>query len=270
VHRADVPIPRSRVCASVGDAVPASRELGFPLLLKADFGASGTTVWSIEDLPHLMREVPQAAGRPFTLQQRIVGESGVTEMLCAHGRPIAIVSSVMRGIDPEPFGPASSRLYRRNVRAEAIAARIAALTRFHGFCGFDWVQSDGPDGPVHVLEFHARPTLGFHMAHRAGVDFALATRRLHDGDVEPPIVQWSDREPVCRFFPKDFTRALRRRDVRGLLRWVPGASYNDLPWDDLRLARFMVRRFAERHVRGPEERVPVAPQTETPSVLTGF
>lgn len=65
----------------------AAGTIGYPVLLKADFGASGTTVWRIEDAADLSRAVPRAAGEPFTVQALLSGEAGVTEMLCAHGRP---------------------------------------------------------------------------------------------------------------------------------------------------------------------------------------
>ena len=98
--------------------------------------------------------VTDQTGRTVTLAappRRIVSlVPGVTEMLCQRGRVLALVSSDMGGIDPPPFGPSSSRLYRRNRAAETLATRLAALTRFEGLCGFDWLQRDGPDGPVAV------------------------------------------------------------------------------------------------------------------------
>ena len=249
---AGVPVPMSEVCSGPGEALSASLYIGFPLLLKADFGASGTTVWRIADRSELMSALPRAAGRPFTLQAIVKGESGVTEMLCVDGRPLAIVSSVMRGIDPVPFGPASSRLYRKNPEAEAMAVLIARLTRFNGFCGFDWIQSGGPEGPVFAIEFHPRPTLGFHMAHHAGVDFVAAARQLLSGADEALPEQPSGSETPCLFFPKDLMRALRRRDFRGLVRWLPGVSHTDLPWDDLPLAL----NFVARHARNRPRAVP--------------
>ena len=246
---AGVPVPMSAVCAGAGEALAASTDIGFPLLLKADFGASGTTVWRIADRAELMRTLPGTADRPFTLQAIVSGESGVTEMLCVDGRPLAVVSSVMRGIDPQPFGPASSRLYRKNAQAEAMALRIAELTGFHGFCGFDWVQSGGPGGPVFAIEFHPRPTLGFHMAHRAGVDFTKAARRLRQGAAAILPGQPGGSETACLFFPKDLMRAVRRRDLRGLLRWFPGACFNDMPWRDPPLAWSFVARYARGRQR---------------------
>ena len=241
---AGVPVPMSEVCTGMSDALPASTRIGFPMLLKADFGASGTTVWRVADRTELMHALPGTAGRPFMLQAIVSGESGVTEMLCVDGRPLAVVSSVMRGIDSRPFGPASSRLYRKNAQAETMALQIGELTGFHGFCGLDWVQSGGPDGPVFAIEFHPRPTLGFHMAHRAGVDFSEAARRLRQGAAAILPGQPSGTETACLFFPKDLMRALRCRDLRGLLRWLPGACFNDMPWRDLPLAWNFVARYA--------------------------
>ena len=269
-RRAGIRAPSSRVCTRTDEAVPAAGEIGFPLLLKADFGASGTTVWRVNDRSELVARLPSTAGRPFTLQTLLAGEAGVTEMLCDHGRPLAIVSSLMQGIDPVPFGPASSRLYRKSEQAETMAARLAALTGFHGFCGFDWIQCEGPDGPVHAIEFHARPTLGFHMAHRGGVDFTLAARRLLRGHDGAPLVQPPGREASCFFFPKDFTRALRQRDVRALLRWIPGLAFNDLPWGDPSLAWGLIQRLARQRLSRARPRAFVATTTESSSVLTGY
>lgn len=257
-QRAGIAVPASRVCQGAEEAAAAAEDIGFPLLLKANFGASGMTVWRIGDHTELARMLPKAAGQPFTVQALLSGEPGVTEMLCDGRRPLAIVSSLMRGIDPAPFGPASSRLYRKNPQAEALAFRIAALTGFHGFCGFDWLQAG--DGTVHAIEFHARPTLGFHMAHRAGVDFAEAARALLDralsagSSAHPaaePLMQADGGDALCLFFPKDLMRALRRRDIPGMLRWLPGISANDLPWGDPGLLWALLRRYKRGVSRRP-------------------
>ena len=269
-RRAGIPVPLSRVCERADEALPAAGGIGFPLLLKADFGASGTTVWRVNSRSELIAHLPSAAGRPFTLQTLLAGEAGVTEMLCDRGRPLAIVSSLMRGIDPVPFGPASSRLYRRTEQAEKIAVRLAALTGFHGFCGFDWIQSEGADGPVRAIEFHARPTLGFHMAHHGGVDFTLAARRLLEGHDDAPLLQPPDRQASCLLFPKDFTRTLRQRDVRGLLRWIPGLAFNDLPWNDPSLAWGLVQRLARQRLGRGRSREFAASALGSTSVLTGY
>lgn len=244
---AGIAVPTSRVCEGLDEALIAAHAVGFPLLMKADFGASGTTVWRLNSDTDLVDAMPAAAGRPFVLQQLLVGEAGVTEMLCVDGQPRAIVSSFMRGIDPPPFGPASGRLYRNSPQAEALAVRIAALTGFHGLCGFDWMQCGGPDGKTYVIEFHPRPTLGFHMAGRAGVDFAAAIPALFGRALTETLRQPSGTEVECLFFPKDFNRALRQRDLRGLLRWIPGLSINDFPWRDLGLLRALAHRALRSH-----------------------
>ncbi|HEX2540975.1 MAG TPA: hypothetical protein VHM00_07815 [Caldimonas sp.] len=238
-----IAVPESRVCGDAKAALTAADELGFPLLMKADFGASGSTVWRLQSTSDLLETMPRAAGRPFVLQAIVRGAAGVTEMLCARGTPLAIVSSLMRGIDPEPFGPASSRLYRKNVAAEAVAVRLAKLTGFHGFCGFDWVQEESGERRLHAIDFHARPTLGFHMAAVAGVDFAAAAHHLVQGGTDAIASQLDGLEKLCHFFPKGMTLAWRKRDVLGMLRWLPGASCNDLPWTDPGLVAGLARRY---------------------------
>lgn len=266
---AGIPVPVSRICAHADEALAAAHAIGYPLLVKADFGASGTTVWRVDDKAALVAALPRTAGRSFVLQQLWTdAESGVTEMLCSKGRVLAVVSSVMCGIDPVPFGTASSRRYRRNRVAEAVAARIAALTGFEGLCGFDWLQHGGRDGPLAAIEFHPRPTLGFHMTKRAGVDFAAALQALVEGRPPPRAEQADDREVVALYFPKDLMRALRRRDWRGLARWIPGISVTDVPWRDPGLLRALVgraiaarRRHAAADPAGPSRLQPTLAQS---------
>ncbi|MFL6664569.1 MAG: hypothetical protein ACJ8G7_20530 [Rhizobacter sp.] len=247
-QRAGIGIPESFVCQRPEEALAAGERIGFPLLLKADFGASGTTVWRVDGSAELIDALPRMARRPFVVQALIVGEAGVTEMLCVRGRAIAVVSSVMQGIEPMPFGTASSRLYRKNPEAEAIAVKLAALTGFHGLCGFDWMRS-ALDGRTHALEFHARPTLGFHMARHAGVDFAKAIAATVGSSDSIAIEQPADLARTCYFFPKDFTRVLAAADVRGLLRWMSGRSINDLPWADPGLLWALAARFGRARLR---------------------
>lgn len=268
-----VPTPESRVCTTAASAGDAAEALGYPLLLKADFGASGTTVWRIDDGRALLAALPRTSGRAFVLQAYWPDAvSGVTEMLCRGGRVLAVVSSAMGGIDPPPFGTASSRIYRRNAAAEAVAARLAAITGFDGLCGFDWLQR-GDDGAFAVLEFHARPTLGFHLAQHAGVDFVPAVRAWADGADREPSPQ-SEAVVHGLLFPKDLTRALRRRDWAGLGRWVAGPAVHDVPWRDPGLLRALAGRALRRRApRRPSSVARPAPsllqQTLAPSTAFG-
>lgn len=238
-----IAVPEFGICETFDDARRTLDRIGVPAVAKAAFGSAGSSVHSIDDVADVACVLSRMDGKPFVVQRRIAGEAGVTEMLCDRGRPIAVASSLMHGIDPAPFGPASAREFIHLPQARALAGDIARLTGFHGFCGFDWIREGGPGGPLRVLEFHHRPTLGIHLARHAGVDFAAALAGLLAGTSSAEPQQNDAASTHCLLFPKDLTRAFRSGDAADLLRWLPGRAKTDFPWTDPGLLWHLAKRF---------------------------
>jgi hypothetical protein len=112
--------------------------------------------------------------------------------------------------------------------------KIAARTRFEGFCGMDWIEEAGT-GRHYLLEFNPRLTSGFRSAYACGLDCAPAVAAWVSEDLPSaaPLTLAVGRETPVHYFPTDLIRCLRQRDWKGLQHWLPGArSCHDWCADD--------------------------------------
>lgn len=239
---AGVPVVPSREIVRAEDVVSAA-EGRWPVVLKKNWSAGGHGVTLLADA-----SVAERAGRghefPCLLQPWCEGELGTCEVVASRGRVLAWYASRTCDPWPEPFGPSSTRELFHDDALRPLVNAVAEATAFDGPCGFDWVRD--PRG-YRVLEFNARPTTAYHLGAWAGVDFARALRAwLEDrADRQDPRPPRGGRATV-HIFPRYLTRAVARRDVRALLRCLPGMARHDLPWGDpLLLARQTARALVD-------------------------
>ena len=137
---------------------------------------------------------------------------------------------------------------------EALVARVAAATGFHGLCGFDWVQ-DAESGRIMLLEFHPRTPSGFGWGRYAGVDVPAALRDVINDQpliARAPLPQADfQHAPLCCYFLAHVWFALRRQ-WQDLKYWLPGAnavSWRNIPVDDPRVLFGFLPAVGRRLVR---------------------
>jgi hypothetical protein len=180
---------------------------------------------------------PPVLPEPLIAQKYIPGRSGVTEMLCAAGRPLAWLSSYVTQRRDGPFSSSTARRFQAVPALQSLVERLAQLTQFDGFCGFDWVEA-ADTGRHYLIEFHPRPTCGIRFGRACGVDFPAAIQAWLAGRADSfvPRTQPPGHTLSARFFSCDLLRCWRRRDWAGLRAWLPGSgTRHDLFWDDLPL-----------------------------------
>ena len=252
--RWDLAVPRSLACWTRAQALRAGAALGFPLLLKADRTAGGAGTRLARD----EAELAAAAGGdwgPSVAQEFIRGRDLPVEAFYDRGRLTCWVSSYRERAWPEPYGPSTARRYVSHPAVLATLETIGQRTRLHGFASFDFREEAGT-GRVLLLEIDARPTPCLHQARRAGVDFALAVRRMLAGHTpSAPLHQRTDRAPTIYMFPQDPVRALARGTPAALLPWLFDARrWRDVPFADPPLldayARCLLRASPARRISG--------------------
>lgn len=232
-ERAGIPIPASRVCDAGEDAADAADEMGFPVVLKARVSAGGRMVRRADDRESLLAAFSQLSqGEEVVVQQLIDGQVGGTEILMNHGQLVCWTHYHSLYCWEGPFGPATVRRYLLDTRLDEIARMVGALTGFHGLCGIDWIHGQCADA-FHVLEFNARPTMGYHLARHINVNFGSALRSVMSGRpvLQRPVLPRGATAAVY-MFPHHVERCLATGDYAGLLHWLPGAARHEVPWDD--------------------------------------
>ncbi|HZS37240.1 MAG TPA: hypothetical protein VFF06_10450 [Polyangia bacterium] len=241
---AGLPIPASRVCASLSGARAAAAEIGFPVMLKKSLSFAGLGVRAAADDAELARAFLELDdGAPLVLQRFHQGRIGNSVVLFQEGRPICWMSAYKSRTWPGPFGPSSARQFMSHADVEPILAAFGALTGYHGFGAVDWV-CDAVTGRLVILEFNARPVPTIHMSRLAGVDFSSSIAAMLAGRAEVQRPPERAPGPIVRMFPEDVYRAATEKqplELAGLLPW-PG-RYSDVPWSDPPLLAWHLRAF---------------------------
>ena len=234
---AAIPIPDSRVAATLEQASQAARELGYPLVLKADYSYGGQGVRLVceaQELATAYHEISK--DQPVVVQSFVAGPVGSTCVLFDHGRALAWSSSYTWA-SSSAFAPSSARHFMVHPQMEAIIEKIGRLTTFHGFCGIDWIHR-ADDDSLCVLEFNPRPTPTIHLGIRCGVDFPRAVRAMLGGADAAPVQRPQLPPPdqrIVYMFPQHLEHCLFDNGLSGITRWIPGVAPNDVPWDEPRL-----------------------------------
>lgn len=235
-----IPVPGYTRFDSLGQLRQSVDKLEFPLMLKYAETMAGQGVHYVESLAHLSQPdcASEAETLPVIAQAWLEGEIGSTEVLFAHGRPVAWINSAHREFWPTRFAASCVRELIDLPEAENLLRRIGTMTNYHGFAGIDWIRNQ-TNGAVHLIELNPRPTPCYHLGPRVGVDFALAFRDLLEGNqvaVQRPRVP-DPKDALVHLFPQYCYRAIDDRAFHRLFRVV-----RDVPWDDPRLAAALLRR----------------------------
>jgi len=254
--RAGLAMPRFAVAAGADAretahaALAAAREVGYPVMLKKDYGCAGQGVARADGPGELAAAAERFAGRGDLLVQECLDwQVGAVEALYDRGRPLCWLTSLKARTWPGPYGPSCARELFWHADVEPLLRGVGALTGQHGFGGFDFLH-DPASGRLVVIELHARPTTGLALGVRAGADFPAAVRAMLGG--APRTI--APRPALCRpatapisLFPQDLDRAIDTGRWGGWLCAIFRA--NDIPWDDRPLLRAHAGR-AWRRLRG--------------------
>jgi Glutathione synthase/Ribosomal protein S6 modification enzyme (glutaminyl transferase) len=231
VHK-NMSIPLSKVCHSEDEVLEFGDHAGWPIICKPSDRAAGLGVVKLSS-----RDAINELSEPFPLlvQKFIEGQRGVTDMICAQGRPLAWLTSYSTRKARGEFGASTARLFKPMPELKPLIYEVAKLTRLEGFCGFDWIEESGT-GRHYLIEIHPRPPSGFRFGRFCGVDLPGAVAAWLEGatDSFTPSFQSDETAIDAHYFPPDLTRCFRERDWAGLKSWLPGRgrAYDMFPLDD--------------------------------------
>jgi RimK family alpha-L-glutamate ligase len=180
LQAAGLPVPRTIVCQSVDDAMPAFERLGRDVVVKPLFGAEGRGIARLTDDAMALRAFKLLADlRAVIYVQEFIPHDGFDLRLFVLGRQVLAMrrhnpddwrTNVSRGARTEAFQPDDALIDMARRAAAAVGAPIA---------GVDLLP--GRDGQMYAIEVNAVPgwqalsrTLGIDVAARV-LDFLEAT-----------------------------------------------------------------------------------------------
>jgi len=194
--RLGVPVPRTRLVRSAGEALACASEIGWPLVMKprrscvlGEAGLQSFHVAFASDADELARRMRDFEGRCDVLLQAYSAGAGTgVELVCQGGRPLAAFQHE-RLREVPLHGGASS--FRRSVPLDPAllehSIRILAALEWTGLAMVEFKVGDS--GPK-LMEINGRAWGSLPLAIASGVDFPrlLAEIALHGaplGDVAP-------------------------------------------------------------------------------------
>ena len=252
--------PGQRSVASLGSAVAAARELGFPLLLKREQTCGGGGVTLVEAgrvlstafrtadrrartkrLARRLVGLATSGDPPLTLQSHVPGQLALRTVACREGRILAGITFAAEQLDPPVTG--SSTVLRRIDHPE-IDEAVRLITQAlgcSGFISFDFIVS--PDGSAYLIELNARPVGSGHLGVRFGRDVYGGWLTQFAGfRIMTPEVPVLEPARSVALFPKE----MQRDPASACL--SPGAShFHDVPWHEPRVVAAYRDRLVQRY-----------------------
>ncbi len=239
-------VPPFCISNDIDEARSGAIDVGYPVVLKADRGASSSGVRSAQNEDDLARGWQEMFdGQPLMVQKMVEGDVGETSILLDHGKPLCWFSMYCRKPWPNSFAASSERQLMAHRDIERLVYGIGDLTRFNGLCGIDWIHDLEKD-LMTIIEFNPRPTPGVYLSDRmdTGVSMDRAIKGWLSGDphVQRPHKNLTGKVTVP-VFPQGLFRAMADRRPLDFLR-----SFGAAPWDDPLLLAAQLRRFASHYL----------------------
>jgi predicted ATP-grasp superfamily ATP-dependent carboligase len=249
-RKAGLPVPGSEVCNTLNEAFCQAKRMGYPVILKHPQSSCGLGVRIVPEKATLSGawHSLKCCSDPLIVQHFVSGQIGSTDVLFDHGVPICWLSTYSTSTLPKSTGMSCIRTAMDHPEIEALLEGVGRLTGFHGLGGVDWIESH-KGGRLVVIEFNPRPTPGYHLGPRSGVDFSRAIQEILTG--KPPSVQ----RPLpatgscgkIYMFPQEVYRIITDHAFLALFRWIPGRpTARDIPLDDPELVWAHLIRLAHR------------------------
>lgn len=229
-------VPRQERVANFADAKAFATDVGYPVVIKAEYGSSGGAV----HVCHTATELDAAfqslltaeAGQRFLIEQFIVGTIASQPSVSWAGEMLETITVVKERTHPGPTGPSS---VLRPIACPDAEQATRALVKHLGISGFSSAgfMIDG-QGRAHLIEFNPRPVPGCTVSHLWGRSHA---RALWSHLMGVP----HEREPVAEplrpvaLFPNEW---LRDRGSPYLFQ-----AYHDVPWRDPALVKAYLQAY---------------------------
>jgi glutathione synthase/RimK-type ligase-like ATP-grasp enzyme len=240
-----VPVPESRLAATVSAATEAAATFGFPVVVKGPHGFAGSEVRIAENDEDLLRASQTLLERygNVLLQRFVRGSNASAAILYERGKPLAYKAYFTECAFPHPHSAATVHRTLRHSSVEPIVRAIGAATGFHGMAGIDFVVEEGT-GRLFAIEINPRPTSAFSGLRADRTFFGPAVARFLEGG-DAPTERYEARDGAQAYFPDYAFYFLNRANkvepgaYRRLLSCLAESSGSEAP-----IAAWAIARYA--------------------------
>lgn len=247
MSKLNIPSPNNVLVYSKKDLEEEMKKRKFPVVLKLDFGASGSNVricydtnelqssWlelsskskiklsqKIINIGKILMGLPKMSGsQVVSIQNYIEGNICYHSVFASKGKVLSEFSVKTLKSNPEKTGPSSVVEVIDNQEISANISKVIKKLEYSGFACFDYILDN--QNISYMLECNPRPTAITHLSDKCGANL-IDAMLFHLGNVKEFEDQLKVEYPVIALFPNEI-----RRDVNS--EYI-AKYYHDIPLDD--------------------------------------
>jgi predicted ATP-grasp superfamily ATP-dependent carboligase len=232
-----IKIPKSVVSVQKG-CISDARQIGYPLLVKSDYGHSGTGVIKCTSEAELILATGAFENdEKFLIQEYIDGDIINTESLFKNGKLLGYAYSKTIETITDEFGVSAVRAYHVFPEITPVLEKIGRVIGVNGFVNMTFMR-DRMTGEHFLIEADVRPQAWVPLARFAGVDFAEAIKSYsYDPEhfkVVIPLLGTPEKPLIIRHFSRDMMRCIIHHNGREVWNWVINKDFRwrFIPWYD--------------------------------------
>lgn len=236
--------PQNIIVQHLNEAIDASKQLSYPLVIKHDSGYGGSGVHICENLEDLKKHFQQMGKLPMvakiknlikktffvtvlsskqsiSLQQYIDGVVGLAPFCAENGEVFALNQMMKIRTYPGKTGPTAVAEGIHNEELESFVKIVAHNLSLSGFNSLDFII-DSKSGTLYVIELNPRPTPSCHIGE--GHILNDLCEFYFKGLNKQPLMKKSFHPYVIAMYPGE-----KRRDPHS--EYIK-SSFHDVPSDD--------------------------------------
>lgn len=255
----DIRVPKTAPVANDSDVERWIRQMGFPMVLKADGSSSGEgvrVVNTVSEAKHALRALQAPPQLLRVIKRAVIGRdmrwirpalerrrAAVSAQEFVNGRDATTLVASWKGevlaalhfgvlVKQYERGPSSALSLIENEEMAQFAAKAVRRLNLSGLHGFDFLLEKGTD-KAYLIEMNPRATQVGHLSLGPGRDLPAALHAALCGVPLPETRKVTDN-PTIALFPQEWSR-----DAHSTLL---NSAFHDIPWEEPDLVRYCLRK----------------------------
>ncbi len=239
--------PKSDSYNSKADYQRIIETLNFPLIKKSESGWGGMGISIIQNELALQKALEnQIDHQNLMLQEFIEGEEVGVEAFFYKGKLIVYFCAKVLSYTTDKFSFSTRRVYYNNPEIEIYLTQLGEKTGANGFASITYIKENSTS-KYFVIEMDLRPNSWMaYSQYFSDNNFITAIKSINTKkEFQNPCAVLFKNEIEIGLFYKDLYRAIFKKDIKGILRWIFNYKnyWRFLPFHDLKLTKRIISQL---------------------------